>query len=88
MAGMASSSIPENVRNGPNWSLGYAPRAARLTTPPRLLFYSEGRQDAIEESGEFLTEDNWQEGFGSINSDIRCSGCGQKTPGWLHYETM
>jgi hypothetical protein len=53
-----------------------------------LLFYSEGRQDAIEESGEFLTEDNWQEGFGSINSDIRCSGCGQKTPGWLHYETM
>lgn len=50
--------------------------------------YSEGRQDAIDESGELLNENNWQEGFGSINIDVKCSACGHKVNGWLAYETM
>lgn len=50
--------------------------------------FSEGRQDAIEESGEFLTEANWQEGFGSIGIATKCCGCGHKAEDWLSFETM
>jgi hypothetical protein len=49
---------------------------------------SEGRQDAMEESGGVLDETNWQEGFGWINISIACCHCGQKVPNWVSYETM
>ena len=49
---------------------------------------SEGRQEAIEESSDFLTEANWQEGFGSIVIATKCGNCGHKCPNWVEYETM
>jgi hypothetical protein len=53
-----------------------------------ITIVSEGRQDAIEESGEFLTESNWQEGFSAIHMATTCCQCGHKATNWLDYETM
>jgi hypothetical protein len=49
---------------------------------------SEGRQDALDESGGALDESNWQEGFGCINISIACCHCGRKVQNWVSYETM
>jgi hypothetical protein len=49
---------------------------------------TEGRQDAIEESSEFLNDTNWQEGFSAIHLAIKCCHCGHGAKEWLSYETM
>jgi hypothetical protein len=53
-----------------------------------ISLFSEGRQEAIQESAEFLNDTNWQEGFGSIVIDIKCTRCKHKVDDWLSHETM
>ena len=45
-------------------------------------------QVAIEESGDFLDESNWQEGFGAINIAIECLDCKNRLVDWVWFETM
>ncbi len=53
-----------------------------------IMVFSEGKERTIEESDGMLDETNWQEGFGSITIDIRCTACGNTHESWVECETM
>lgn len=79
---------PDQVRRRPElvpWVCPCCGQAAHLAT---VGVIGEPRQVSIEESGGILDENNWQEGFGSIDISLKCSGCSHIEDGWVSYETM
>lgn len=63
-------------------------RCGGLTHSATLLLTGDAQEQAIRESNGRLTSHNWQEGFGWIDINIRCSDCGHEPRCWLSYESM
>ena len=68
------------------------PKCANGSHNLEICIGSNGKQDFIDETsiadGETeFSEDEWVEGFESINIKLKCCGCGHSDDNWT-YETM